>query len=105
MFCDFVSNRVVGLLKIGKKKLFLFDDGGIQHELNPLCILDFYIHETRQRQVDDGHGSGVVGGGLDKNDKDKVTILFFDLTFFLFLLIFLNGDLITTTLTLFNVID
>ncbi|XP_035712523.1 alpha-tubulin N-acetyltransferase [Folsomia candida] len=50
MFCDFVSNRAVGLLKIGKKKLFLFDDAGTQHELNPFCILDFYIHESRQRQ-------------------------------------------------------
>lgn len=51
MFCDFQSNCAVGLLKIGRKKLFLFDAVGTQHELTPLCILDFYIHESRQRQV------------------------------------------------------
>lgn len=81
MFCDFVSNRVVGLLKIGKKKLFLFDDAGTQHELNSaLCILDFYIHETRQRQVQTG-SSGDGGDGVD-NDRDKVTPFFGLVLFF-----------------------
>lgn len=49
-FCDFQSNQVVGLLKIGKKKLFSFDQSGNQHEMTPICILDFYVHESRQRQ-------------------------------------------------------
>lgn len=40
---------VVGLLKIGRKKLFMFDLAGYQHEVEPLCILDFYIHESKQR--------------------------------------------------------
>jgi len=47
--CDFSTNHVVGLLKVGKKKLFVYDQQGVQHEMNPLCILDFYIHESRQR--------------------------------------------------------
>lgn len=47
--CDFNANKVVGLLKVGKKKLFVYDQSGVQHELNPICILDFYIHESRQR--------------------------------------------------------
>jgi len=75
--CDFKANQVVGLLKIGRKKLFVYDQQGVQHEvhkkrslvlgfseliptflmncycfpfkLNPLCILDFYVHESRQR--------------------------------------------------------
>jgi len=47
--CDFASNQVVGLLKIGKKKLFIYDQAGVLHELNPICVLDFYIHESRQR--------------------------------------------------------
>lgn len=47
--CDFASNQVVGLLKIGKKKLFVYDQAGVIHELNPICVLDFYIHESRQR--------------------------------------------------------
>lgn len=41
---------VVGLLKIGPKKLFLLDSSGTQNELMPLCILDFYVHESQQRR-------------------------------------------------------
>ncbi|XP_011315235.1 alpha-tubulin N-acetyltransferase-like isoform X2 [Fopius arisanus] len=40
---------VVGLLKTGSKNLFMFDDVGVHFQLQPRCILDFYIHETRQR--------------------------------------------------------
>ena len=40
---------VLGLLKIGPKKLFLLNRAGIQNELNPTYILDFYIHESCQR--------------------------------------------------------
>ncbi|CAG7784955.1 unnamed protein product [Allacma fusca] len=47
--CDLESNAMVGLLKIGRKKLFVFDQTGVQHEMNPMCILDFYVHESRQR--------------------------------------------------------
>lgn len=47
---DFESNQVVGLLKVGHKKLFIFDDKGTQHEMHCPCILDFYVHESRQRQ-------------------------------------------------------
>nr|KAJ3419717.1 hypothetical protein HK105_006588 [Polyrhizophydium stewartii] len=41
---------VVGLLKVGIKKLFLVDEYGRQIEISPLCVLDFYIHEAYQRQ-------------------------------------------------------
>ena len=47
--CDFTTNQVVGLLKVGKKKLFVYDQQGVQHEMTPVCVLDFYIHESRQR--------------------------------------------------------
>ncbi|KAJ7383271.1 Alpha-tubulin N-acetyltransferase 1 [Desmophyllum pertusum] len=40
---------VVGILKVGHKKLFLLDMQSVQYEVNPLCVLDFYIHESRQR--------------------------------------------------------
>ncbi|KAL5034510.1 hypothetical protein BDV3_004074 [Batrachochytrium dendrobatidis] len=40
---------VVGLLKVGLKKLFLVDEFGRQIEINALCVLDFYIHESSQR--------------------------------------------------------
>ncbi|EDV27440.1 uncharacterized protein TRIADDRAFT_53139 [Trichoplax adhaerens] len=41
--------KVVGILKVGKKKLFVVDYTGAQHECLPLCVLDFYVHESQQR--------------------------------------------------------
>jgi len=43
------SNAAVGLLKVGKKNLFMVDQQGAQNEVYPLCVLDFYVHESRQR--------------------------------------------------------
>jgi len=43
------SGAVVGLLKVGKKNLFLVDGCGSQKQVYPLCVLDFYVHESRQR--------------------------------------------------------
>jgi GNAT superfamily N-acetyltransferase len=40
---------VVGLLKVGRKKLFVFDAAGAYHEMEVLCVLDFYVHESKQR--------------------------------------------------------
>ncbi|OCT66223.1 hypothetical protein XELAEV_18042481mg [Xenopus laevis] len=44
---------VIGFLKVGYKKLFILDQKGSHIEAEPLCILDFYIHESLQR-----HGFG-----------------------------------------------
>jgi len=53
LLLDRASNNgcgsVVGLLKVGKKNLFLIDGNGGQNEVYPLCVLDFYVHESRQR--------------------------------------------------------
>lgn len=38
-----------GLLKIGSKKLFIRTESGQIKELEPLCVLDFYVHESCQR--------------------------------------------------------
>lgn len=43
------NGAILGMLKIGPKKLFLLDKKGFQNELDPLCVLDFYIHESCQR--------------------------------------------------------
>ncbi|KAM9166960.1 LOW QUALITY PROTEIN: alpha-tubulin N-acetyltransferase 1 [Mergus octosetaceus] len=43
---------VIGFLS-GYKKLFLLDHSGAHNEAEPLCVLDFYIHESLQR-----HGYG-----------------------------------------------
>lgn len=40
---------VIGILKIGHKKLFVYSNHGAVHEMEPLCVLDFYVHESRQR--------------------------------------------------------
>ena len=39
----------MGLLKVGRKKLYVFDATGSHHEMQPLCVLDFYVHESKQR--------------------------------------------------------
>ncbi|XP_050441424.1 alpha-tubulin N-acetyltransferase 1-like [Adelges cooleyi] len=41
---------VVGILKMGLKKLYLYDKEGSRSEEMVYCLLDFYIHETRQRK-------------------------------------------------------
>ncbi|XP_075229251.1 alpha-tubulin N-acetyltransferase-like isoform X2 [Lycorma delicatula] len=44
------KGSVVGLLKMGQKNLFIFDATGLNHEKMSLCVLDFYVHESRQRK-------------------------------------------------------
>lgn len=44
---------VIGMLRVGYKHLFLVDSYGQQHECQPMCVLDFFVHETKQR-----HGYG-----------------------------------------------
>lgn len=43
------SKSVLGLLKVGEKNLFYHDNMGNIKELHPLCVLDFYVHESMQR--------------------------------------------------------
>ncbi|EDX18429.1 alpha-tubulin N-acetyltransferase 2 [Drosophila simulans] len=41
---------ITGLLKVGTKDLFVFDQGGCYRRFNKTpAILDFYVHESRQR--------------------------------------------------------
>lgn len=44
------EDQVLGFIKVGLKKLFLRDALFNYHEVTPLCVLDFYVHETIQRQ-------------------------------------------------------
>ncbi len=43
------DNKVMGFLKTGKKNLFFRDYVGTVKQINPLCVLDFYVHESVQR--------------------------------------------------------
>ncbi|XP_063147401.1 alpha-tubulin N-acetyltransferase 1 isoform X2 [Candoia aspera] len=47
------KGAIIGFLKVGYKKLFVLDRQGAHNEVEPLCVLDFYIHESLQR-----HGYG-----------------------------------------------
>lgn len=44
------GNQVCGILKVGKKNLFYYDGFGGVKEIRPLCVLDFYVHESMQRK-------------------------------------------------------
>lgn len=43
------KNTVQGLLKVGERTIFYRDFTGKCKELNPVCVLDFYVHESLQR--------------------------------------------------------
>ena len=43
------KSKVLGILKTGKKRLFLTDLMGRMHESESSCVLDFYVHESKQR--------------------------------------------------------
>eukprot|EP00033_Pygsuia_biforma_P001464 GCRY01001653.1.p1 GENE.GCRY01001653.1~~GCRY01001653.1.p1 ORF type:complete len:406 (+),score=61.22 GCRY01001653.1:227-1444(+) len=46
---DCNKRQILGLIKVGVKKLFIRDSQGLNREIDPLCVLDFYVHETMQR--------------------------------------------------------
>lgn len=47
--CFSGKGAVTGMLKTGKKGLYIFDRDGQHYQVSPLCVLDFYVHESRQR--------------------------------------------------------
>jgi alpha-tubulin N-acetyltransferase 1 len=47
LVCD--GKLAIGFLKVGKKNLFIRNALGEIKEINPLCVLDFYVHENQQR--------------------------------------------------------
>jgi hypothetical protein len=42
--------RVLGFLKTGMKHLFYMEENGVTKEMDVLCVLDFYVHESMQRK-------------------------------------------------------
>ena len=48
LYVKAVGERVVGFVKTGVRRLFHFSEAGVK-ELQPLCLLDFYVHESMQR--------------------------------------------------------
>ena len=43
-------SQLIGILKVGRKKLYLRDAQDQPFEEKPLCILDFYVNEPLQRK-------------------------------------------------------
>ena len=41
--------KVIGFIKVGSRKLFIRGENGQIKEITPLCVLDFYVHESVQR--------------------------------------------------------
>ncbi|CAD8125994.1 unnamed protein product [Paramecium sonneborni] len=44
------GKQCLGMLKVGRKNLFHRDLSGLVKEIQPLCVLDFYVHESVQRK-------------------------------------------------------
>ncbi|CAD8193624.1 unnamed protein product [Paramecium octaurelia] len=44
------GKQCLGILKIGRKNLFDRDLNGAIKEIQPICVLDFYVHESVQRK-------------------------------------------------------
>ncbi|KPI91989.1 Alpha-tubulin N-acetyltransferase [Papilio xuthus] len=42
------TGEIIGLLKVGEKKLYLYDRQGKLKIATPMCVLDFYVIESRQ---------------------------------------------------------
>ncbi|CAD8127652.1 unnamed protein product [Paramecium sonneborni] len=50
MYIKLEGKSCFGILKIGRKNLFHRDLNGVIKEIQPLCVLDFYVHESVQRK-------------------------------------------------------
>ena len=49
IFIKAKGNTIIGFIKVGNKKLFVRDEKNYLVEITPLCVLDFYVHESQQR--------------------------------------------------------
>ncbi|CAD8192219.1 unnamed protein product [Paramecium pentaurelia] len=50
MYIKSEGKQCLGILKIGRKNLFHRDLNGVIKEIQPICVLDFYVHESVQRK-------------------------------------------------------
>lgn len=52
---------------MGTKNLYVFDPNGETKQVNAPCVLDFYVHESRQRA---GHGKKLFAAMLEEEHYD-----------------------------------
>ncbi|CAM9143645.1 unnamed protein product, partial [Choristocarpus tenellus] len=75
IMCELAGKRILGFLKLGRKHLFLYGvHGNKLTESDPLCVLDFYVQESVQRE---GIGLKIFKHVLE-NEQVKPTELAFD---------------------------
>ncbi|KRW99484.1 hypothetical protein PPERSA_07969 [Pseudocohnilembus persalinus] len=67
LFLKVFQNKVQGILRIGKKNLFYSDRTGKMINIQPMCLLDFYIHESCQRS---GIGKTKENANLNSNKSE-----------------------------------
>jgi len=46
LYIKAAGNKVYGILRVGKRNLFIRNEIGAIKEIKPLCVLDFYVHES-----------------------------------------------------------
>ena len=61
------EGRFAGFLKVGTKHLYYYDRKGKVSEIDPVCALDFYVHESCQRQ---GLGRALTNFFLESEDLE-----------------------------------
>mmetsp|Transcript_4821 Transcript_4821/g.10402 ORF Transcript_4821/g.10402 Transcript_4821/m.10402 type:complete len:168 (+) Transcript_4821:102-605(+) len=60
--CNDEGTQMLGFIKIGTKHLYYYAKDGSLTEMDPLCVLDFYVHESCQRM---GLGQTLINGMLN----------------------------------------
>ena len=64
---------LVGILKVGPKRLFVAKPSGGMEEMEPCCVLDFYVHESSQRG---GWGSLLFDAFLQREDRHPARLAY-----------------------------
>ena len=64
---------LVGILKVGPKRLFVAKPSGGMEEMEPCCVLDFYVHESSQRG---GWGSLLFDTFLRREDRHPARLAY-----------------------------
>ncbi|KAI3379706.1 hypothetical protein SNEBB_004360 [Seison nebaliae] len=67
--------RIIGMLKIGQKKLFVYNKMHQYVECNPLCILDFFVFQRIQRM---GYGKKLIDFMLKNENVKHISYLGID---------------------------
>ncbi|VDM13307.1 unnamed protein product [Wuchereria bancrofti] len=65
------ASIIIGLLKIGYKNLYLMDQSMRTFQVAPLCVLDFYVHDTLQRQ---GYGHALFDYMLQQENSSAKNV-------------------------------